>query len=637
VRIVIPVFGKWPVTERCLRALAKTEALSLAEVVVVNDASPDGTLAQVSRFPWVTVKDLPGNVGYTLACNQGAAGADTDYILLLNNDTEPLPGFLDALLEVADADPTIGVVGSRLIYPDGRLQEAGGIVWADASGHNYGRNDSPDRPEYLHVRDVDYCSGASILIRTSFFRDVGGYDSRYSPAYYEDTDLAFAAREQGLRVVYQPASVVIHHEGATSGTSTSSGIKRYQEINKPIFRAKWQHRLQDQPMPNEMPLRIAAARGRRRGLLFIDHAIPTPEHDSGSRRSCEIMRLCQAMGYETVLASASDTFTPAGQALRQQGTMVLRGEGEVSSFLEAEGDWLDCIFVARVGQARRWLPWLVKRYPSLPIVFDTVDLHHVREARGARVTRSRVAALRAKLTEARELGVVRRCAATLAVSEGEREYLQRRLPTAHVYTVGNIHRLSSDVAPYRERGGFLFIGTFLHPPNTDGVVWFLDQVWPRVRPDIREAGLDVIGQDPPPKIRHAAKDGTVTIHGWVRDVEPFLAKARISVAPLRYGAGVKGKVGEAWSHGLPVVGTTIAFEGTVDKASPAWLAADDPSAFAKLLEHVYSSEEVWQAASRAGQEFVARSLSGDLARTRLGEVLADVAKAAPSRDAAIRS
>ena len=163
------------------------------------------------------------------------------HLVLLNNDTEPQPGWLEALLAIGER-PDTGAVGAKLVYPDGRLQEAGGIVFADASGWNYGRGGDPDDPRYAFVREVDYCSGACLLVPRAVWDAVGGFDERYAPAYYEDTDLCFAVRERGLKVVYQPAAVIVHHEGATAGTDTASGFKRHQVVNRERFREKWARR-----------------------------------------------------------------------------------------------------------------------------------------------------------------------------------------------------------------------------------------------------------------------------------------------------------------------------------------------------------------------------------------------------------
>ena len=203
VSIVIPFYGHADVTLRCLRSFSELPDTTPFELILVDDASPDDAASLVDSVQGVRLIRLSKNVGYLGACNAGAAAARGRHLLLLNNDTEVRPGFLDALVRLLD-DKSVGVVGSKLVYPDGRLQEAGGIIFRDGTGWNYGRGESPSRFEYAFVREVDYCSGASLLVRGELWQSLGGFDERYSPAYYEDVDLCFSAREAGYRVLYQP-------------------------------------------------------------------------------------------------------------------------------------------------------------------------------------------------------------------------------------------------------------------------------------------------------------------------------------------------------------------------------------------------------------------------------------------------
>ncbi|MFN8557439.1 MAG: glycosyltransferase [Dehalococcoidia bacterium] len=252
VSIIVLTYNKLEYTQQCLAALAATTPGDLYELIIVDNASVDGTrpfLDLLQGDVQVLLNDT--NRGFVEGCNQGARLARGDYLLLLNNDAIPQPGWLEPLLALADADPRVGVVGAQLVYPDGRLQEAGCILWQDATGWNVGKDGHPDDPRYTFVREVDYCSGAALLIRRAAWEAVGGFDRALAPAYYEDADLCFAIRAAGWRVVYQPGSVVAHHEGATNGTDLGGGIKRYQRINRDKFRAKWAAELTQRLPPPE--------------------------------------------------------------------------------------------------------------------------------------------------------------------------------------------------------------------------------------------------------------------------------------------------------------------------------------------------------------------------------------------------
>jgi GT2 family glycosyltransferase len=237
VSIIIPVHNQLEFTYRCLMSIAAHPSRASIEVIVCDDASYDETPAILSTVSGIRCIRNVTNQGFLHSCNRAAAEARGQYLLFLNNDTEVQEGWLDHMLALFDADERTGLVGAKLLFPNGRLQEAGGAIWRDATGYNY-------------VREVDYCSGACILIETALFRQLGGFDDHYAPAYYEDTDLAFRVRQAGKKVLYQPLAVVVHHEGVSHGTDTGCGIKAYQVANKTKFRERWRKQLEEFHFPN---------------------------------------------------------------------------------------------------------------------------------------------------------------------------------------------------------------------------------------------------------------------------------------------------------------------------------------------------------------------------------------------------
>lgn len=268
VSLVIPVFNKAIYTYNCLRTVAACDLDVPKEVIIVDNASQDETphfLAHLGDgFNVIRNSD---NKGFVEACRQGADEARGDFILFLNNDTQVMPGWLENMLEQMDSVPSIGITGSKLVYPDGRLQEAGGIIFNDASGWNYGRLQDRSDPRFNRSREVDYCSGAALMIRRELWDKLGGFDMRYAPAYYEDTDLCFAARAAGYKVYYCHDSEVIHHEGITAGTDIDSGYKAYQKINHEKFFNKWRVVLEEHlpPPPQSSPEQAAFRLEERSG------------------------------------------------------------------------------------------------------------------------------------------------------------------------------------------------------------------------------------------------------------------------------------------------------------------------------------------------------------------------------------
>ncbi len=298
--IVIPAHVGAQVTEACLRAIASRTAAPPYEVIVVDDAgdAANRRLWKIVEGARVVVNEQ--NLGYLRSVNLGASEARGRYIVPLNNDTEVQDGWLQALVERAQSSPDVGVVAPKLLYPDGTLQEAGAIVFQDGSGWNFGRGLDADAGEFNYVRDIDYASGACLLVRADLWSELGGYSERYEPMYYEDADLCFAARERGLRVVYEPAARVVHVEGASAGTDPHSGGKRHQELNRPKFVERWREQLESeqlaggareraprerpQPRPPRARRRSPRADPRSRRGLVADGVHPAPARRHGLPR-----------------------------------------------------------------------------------------------------------------------------------------------------------------------------------------------------------------------------------------------------------------------------------------------------------------------------------------------------------------
>jgi GT2 family glycosyltransferase len=255
--IIIPVFNKVSYTEGCLNQLRRTLPHNFnGEIIVVDDASSDDTPKMLEQ--WSKTDDRfkfvrnPVNSGFIASCNLGAEKAAGEVLVFLNNDTLPMSGWLPPLLRVLRDKPDAGAVGGKLVYPNGVLQEAGAVIFSDGSGCNFGKNDkAPNAPLYSFVREVDYCSGALLATPRALFLELGGFDTRFAPAYYEDADYCFRLREKGYRVYYQPESVIVHFEGVSSGTDITTGVKSYQAANRVKFVEKWSHVLKHHSSPPE--------------------------------------------------------------------------------------------------------------------------------------------------------------------------------------------------------------------------------------------------------------------------------------------------------------------------------------------------------------------------------------------------
>jgi GT2 family glycosyltransferase/glycosyltransferase involved in cell wall biosynthesis len=622
VSIVIPIYGKLAYTLACLRSLARHGAQAPFEVIVVDDASPDDSAAKLAQVEGLRLLHNQTNLGFIGSCNAGAAAARGEFLLFLNNDTQVTPDWLDALLRCFAERTDCGIAGSRLVYPDGRLQEAGGLVFADGSCWTTGRFEPRDAPAFRFRRETDYVSGAALMVRREVFRRISGFDPRYQPAYYEDTDLAFAVRQLGLRAYYEPTSTVIHCEGITSGTDLASGIKRHQLINQLKFVDKWTSELPAQP-PVGTPLE-RAVRWRSRGrVLVVDTMTPEPTRDSGSLRLCAILRLLDEQGWSTTFLPDDGHASPQEiAALGALGCEVLCKPWvpALPRWLREHGSELHAVILCRHTVAGQYASLVRRHAPQAKLLFDTVDLHFLREQRAAELGNSATMLHQASASRRSELGLIEQCDATFVVSPDEQALLAKILPRARVELLSNIHQVHGRRRPFAGRKDLVFIGGYGHPPNSDAIRWMAGEILPQLREALPDIRLHVLG-NLPDAVRGELDTPGLELHGHVADLAPWLDNCLASLAPLRFGAGVKGKINMAMSYGVPVIATDIAVEGMQLNDGVNALVANDAAAFVAAVLRLQRDEALWQQLSDHGLDNVRQHFSAAAAAATLQRVL----------------
>ena len=630
VSILLPVFNQVRFTLSCLISLYTHMSRHPFEVLIGDDLSSDATtIIGQQNLGGVRYFRHQSNLGFLKNCNTLAEAAKGSYLVLLNNDTVILPGWLDGLIDTLERNQDIGLVGSKLIYPDGRLQEAGSLMWDDASGLNWGNLCDPQDPEFNYRRDVDYCSGASIALATSLWKELGGFDAeRYHQAYYEDTDLAFRIREeQGLRVIYQPLSHLIHFEGISSGRSLESGIKSFQKTNRPLFLKRWRHALRHHGKPGSLPNNYFDRRPGKE-LLLIDVVTPLPDQDSGSVDTYNYLRIFDQLGFKVTFLPVNGNYKgPYVRDLQGQGIRVLHDpyRGAFEDTLRKEASSADVIFIYR-ETAHRYMSLLRAFAPNTPIVFNTVDLHFLRKEREAELLCTESSRLEALKTRQMELAAMDLANATIILSQYEEELLTKMKPGVKLARIPIVREISGRSSlPYEERHDVVFIGGFLHAPNVDAVRYFVHEVWPEVRKMRlgRPCRFLVAGSNIPEEIA-ALETNDIIIKGHIADLNDLYDRALISVAPLRYGAGLKGKVVTSLSYGVPVVGTSISLEGSGLVDGQHILKADSPAAMAAAIGRLHADRNLWYRISDAGLAFTQDHFSLDAVKLLLVNLLGDL-------------
>jgi GT2 family glycosyltransferase len=657
VAIVIPVFNKSNLTNDCLEALLPTIGPDTdVEIIVVDDASTDDTPAMLeawaARDSRIRAVKNPENRGFVDTCNRGAAEATSDVILFLNNDTIPQAGWLEPILRLFRDDPSVGAVGSKLLFADGRLQEAGGVIFKDGSGWNIGR-DEPDAESapYTHVREVDYCSGAVLATPRALWEEIGGFDTHFRPAYYEDVDYCFTVHQRGLKVLYQPQSAVIHLEGGTGGTDLSAGPKQHQVVNAKKFAEKWQAVLADRPLAPLKPNRagfyeVIDAPGTKR-ILVSAPLVPEFDREGGSRRLFHLIEYLVADGWSvTFLAPHGQRTNRYKRILEQLGVCVYL-EGDAPLIGEAHATEAERLFaIARFdvailafwNLAEQYMP-LIRRYsPKTRIIVDSIDLHFVRQARGTFAPHTRgweSRTLDARYADAmvRELNVYAEADLVLTVSQKEADVVNDLTGDRRkAWSVPLTDDLPVSELPLEARRGILFLGNFRHPPNVEALEFLCREVVPLLDEQLlEEHPIWVVGTGLDDRIRLIA-DTLRHIHmiGWVPYTTPYLHRARISAVPLLHGAGMKSKMVQSLMAATPAVSTNIGVEGMRLVDEEHVLVANSPREVADGITRLLTDDALWQKLATAGREQVMREYSREVIRDMFLEGLRGVMESEPA-------
>lgn len=527
VSIVIPVHGQLAWTLNCLHSLFALPDRTAFEILVIDDASPDETGAVLARVRGLCLIGRVWNRGFIDSCNTGASQARGRHVLFLNNDTRVVPGWLDNLLASFEWFPKAGLIGSKMLYPDGTLQEAGGIIWRDGSCWNLGRDDDPNRPHYAHAREVDYVSGCSIILPSALFRSLGGFDMHFAPAYCEDADLAMRVRAAGHEVWFQPQSRIIHYEGRTAGTDTGTGVKAYQVSNGRKLYQRWRHSLAAHRPNAEAPF-LERERGVKQRALIVDATVPTPRQDAGPVTTTLTLGLFRSLGYKPHFVPQENfLFQPEDSPeLMRMGIEVAYApyEQDFDEYMRRYGWSFDIVLVYRVTVLEKVIDAIRRHAPQAPVLFHNMDLHFLRMEREARLKQDSAALREAHAMRVRELGLIARADCTITHSTFERDLLATAVPGAKCVVWPFMFEHQGTQADFTSRRDFCFLGGYRHAPNVDAVLFFVHEILPLVHAFEPQARLIVAGAHPTPEILALAGRTSSSPARWT-------ISARCSTAP----------------------------------------------------------------------------------------------------------
>lgn len=629
VSIVVVLYNQAPLSFRCLCSVAR-EVSTPYELIVVDNGSTDDTGRVLDRLEGAEVIRNPMNLFFSPAVKQGAERARAQYILLLNNDAILQEGAVGYALETLKSTEDIGAVGGKILLSEKVLQEAGSIVWRNGSCLGYGRGDDPEKPEFMFQRDVDYCSGAFLLLRHDLFRQLDYFDTSFLPAYYEETDLCMRLIKAGYRIVYDPRVRVFHKE---FGSLPSDKAIALQQKNQNLFVSKHKEQLEGDHLPphrhNVLRARMRPSRAGKR-ILFVDDQVPHSSLGAGFPRSRQIVQVMQELGYFLSfypLRTSKDDWQDVYSTLSCQVEVLLGyGVKRFEEFLAERLDYYDKIIVSRPHNMTV-LRRILNRKPRLrgkaEIIYDAEALFALRLIKrkevvsGKTVTKKERGELFSK-----ELELARFADQVIVVSENEAKYFSEG-GCQRVSVLGHSIEAQPTISFFHEREGFLLVGALDADisPNTDSLLWFVDEILPIVRSKLgHEVQLKVIGRNEAPRTRKFARPG-VHLLGRVPQLNGHYDQARVFIAPTRFAAGIPHKIHEAAAHGVPVVATTILADQLGWNAGDDLMVAEDPHQFAEACAKLYTDERLWYSIREKALQRIGNECSPDRFWQKLAEIV----------------
>lgn len=574
------------------------------QVIVLLNAFP-----QESQVPpgleWANVLRTSVNLGFAGGCNFAARYATAEYLVFLNDDAIVEPGWLGALIETADGAEHIGAVGSKILFPNGVLQEAGSVIWRDARTSPIGRGESAGSRAHDVARRVDFCSANGLLVRRSSWSALGGFDERFYPAYYEDVDLCFALKHR-LRqaIIYQPRSVIRHAEAASTEASFRSFLF---DRNAALFADKWRNELKNYPDRAAAALHSAASvrDAHSPNILILDDRPPKASLGSGYGRFETLAEELRFGSYHGSFLSTNSVAEPA--PLLQDAGIAVLPDNPKKHLKEHKGEY-DVVIISRPHNYERFSKLVRAFQPRAKLIYDAEALFHKRL-----YLQSEIASKDTKRAlfrdAAKMLSIEERIAreSDQVVCTSIDEAAQVRAFGAESVSVQlplrrSITRSSSG---FGSRRGAAFVAGWLggeNTPNADALIWFLAEILPLILAQIPDFELIVTGASPPQRVQVAA-NANVRFAGELSDLDQLYDGVRLAIVPLRFGAGTKVKTLEALQYGVPIVATPVGAEGMALTDGPGTRIAATGLLFAEWVVKTHESESEWLAArSRIADE-----------------------------------
>ena len=616
VSVIIPAYNNFEYTYNCLSSLLENEKEANYEVIIADDCSSDETKNIKKYAENIKILRNEKNLGFVENCNRAADFAFGKYLLFLNNDTRILENSVSHLSKIIKKDDNIGATGGKIILPDGSLQEAGSIIWKDGSAKGYGRGDDPSKPEYNFIREVDYCSGAFLMIRKELFLKFGRFDLVYSPGYYEETDFCFTLQKNGYKTVYQPLAEIIHYETVTIGKGEAFN---FQKKNSEIFKEKWKEKLAgQQDFGSDLKARVSLPARLKKNILYIDDRAPDPKLGSGYPRTYAVLNRLSELGFNITFYPAESLNGRAeiSRYLQEKGIeMAINagGTAEFDSFLSNRKNYYDIIFISRPHNMEKMAGVAKKHNPKSFLIYDAEAIFALRTIAYAEISGEKLSKKEKEKKIMAEVSLCKDADRVITVSENEKKIFEK-YGLKESFIISHESPLKMNSKNFKERSGLLFVGGIIfdgaHNPNLDAILYFINKIFPLVREKVH-CDFFIAGQDKTDILKKLEIEGVRWL-GCVEDLSECYNNSKIFIAPTRFSAGVPLKMIEAASFGIPIVASKIVASQLNWRDGIECLVGENPQEFAEKISLLYSDAELWNAIRKNSTERIKKEYNSEV-------------------------
>lgn len=585
VSIIISVYKKIYLTLNCLKSLSLVKTNIDFKIYLIDDYSNDGNEKILQNIKNINFYRNKKNLGYLLSNNKIAKKIRSKYIYFLNNDTEVTDYWLDFLINEFKKDKTVGAVGSKMCFDEKHIQEAGGEITKNLEARNVGKFQPISNLKYNFSRQTSYCSAASLLTLTKLFKENKYFDTRYVPGYCEDSDYCLSLISKGFKIIYQPFSKIFHLESQTH-THINDRIKKN---NIKLFN-KWKNK----KFLKSYDFRYDLNNLDKPTIIFIESNLINPKKDAGSVTVFNLLMIFKNLGFKVVITYVHQYRydKSCDELLKNQIEIISHNDFKYRIYK----NMYDLLFIFRPNTFV-FLEniKILNQLKIQKIIYYGHDLHYLRLQREYEINKSNEILKLSKNIKEIEYKIFKTFKNIIVTSNFEKNLIKKFQKNANVLKLPLLLKSKKTTNLFDKRKNICFYGNFLHTPNLDGVIYFGKNIFNKLVDKNKNLEFHIYGSNLDDCSKKIIKNihPQIKLKGFAKNLYDVLNSYKLNIIPLRFGAGIKGKLGSSLQSGLPSLATSIACENMNLINKKNIMICDNTSDFLKGFNNLYYNKKNW--------------------------------------------